>query len=150
MVQNLTKFMLHDQRQYVIDKIKAPMIKAFIILANRLKIEPSKENTYHPNSLVWIDIWDKFLAMEDNPQRESLFRAIRKIWIAECEHDIYYRDRMNVILELWLEEVLKGNWKPRSADHPNFCWKVDPNIRGIGYEFMKERFYHKEKYNIDN
>ncbi len=54
---------------------------------------------------------------------------------------------MNVILELWLEEVLRGNWKPRSLDHPNECWKVDPNVRGTGYEFMKDRFYHKERYN---
>lgn len=144
-VTNLSRFMLKEQRQYVIDKVKAPIMKALIILANRYP-EPTMENVSHPNDKAWIRIWDKFFQMEDNYMREDLFKAIRKVSICEPAHDPYYRDRRDVLLELWLEEVLKGNWKPRSLDHPNSNWKVDPNVRGIGYEFMKDRYYHKEKY----
>ncbi len=117
-------------------------MKALIVLAGRYP-EPTRENTAYPNPHSWIDIWDRFFEMEDNPQREPLFRAIRKVHIATCE-DSYYRDRMNVLLELWLEEVFKGNWKPRSLDHPTECWKVDPNIRGKGYEFLKDKYYKRK------
>lgn len=141
--RDLRNFMLQEQRQYVIDKVKAPMMKALIILANRLP-EPTKQNTNHPNTDVLIDIWDKFFQMEDNPGREPLFRAIRKIMIAENEHDPYYRDRINVFVELLVEEILNGKWRPRGLDHPPSNWKVDPDIRGAGFEFIKDRYEHKE------
>ena len=148
-VDSLSKIILKDQRQYFIDKVKASLMKAIIILARRYP-EPTKQNTFHPNSHVWIDILGKFLEMEDNPSRERLFEGARNVWVGEHETDPYYRDREQVIFELWLEEVLKGNWKPRSLDHPSECWKVDPNIRGKGYEFLAERYYHKEKYNVNS
>jgi len=144
----LREIILQDKRQYFIDKVKKPLMKALIVLANRYP-EPTLENTTHPNDHVWIQVWDKFLKMEDNPQREPLFRAIRKVMICESSHDPYYRDRIQVLLELWLEEVLKGNWKPRSLDHPADCWRVDPNKRGKGYDFLVDRFYHKEKHDSD-
>ncbi len=142
---NISDWMLKEHRQFVIDKIKKPIMKALCILANRLP-EPTKENTIYPNTHPLIDVWDNFLKMEDNRGREPLFNAMKRVMVDEHEHDNYYRDRMNVWFELWLEEVLKGNWKPRSLDHPNSCWKVDPNKRGAGYEFIKDHYYHKEKY----
>ncbi len=148
-VDNLSRFMLRDRRQYVIDKVKAPIMKALIVLANRLKIEPTKQNTFHPNTHVLIDIWDKFFQTVEL-SREPLFRAVSKIVISEYEHDPYYRDRINIFLELLVEAMLKGNWKPRPLNHLPFnianYGEVDPNIRGIGYEFMKDRYYHAEQY----
>ena len=141
-------------RQFVIDKIKAPIMNKLIHLA-KLYPESTPKNCKHPNSHVWLRIWNKFLAMEGRPSvitniftqgRWALYNAIRRAFIAEHEHDDYHRDRMQVIFELWLEEVLAGNWKPRSFDHPRENWNADPNVRGIGYEFLKERFYHPEKY----
>ncbi len=146
MVELLSKIMLQDQRQYVIDKIKKPIMKALIVLANRLP-EPTIENTQHPNTHAWIRVIDRFLEMEDNPREEQIYRAIKRLFVDEHEHDIYQRDRINVIMELWLEEVFKGNWKPRSLDHPNLGWKVDPNIRGEGFKFLQDRYYHGEEYN---
>lgn len=143
MVEFISNTILKIERQYFMDKVKAPIRKALVILAGRYPY-PTKQNTSHPNSHGWIDIWDKFFQMEENEGRRPLFEAMFRILISECEHDIYYRDRMNVILELWLEEVFKGNWKPRSLDHPNQCWKVDPNVRGKGYEFLRDKYYHKE------
>lgn len=141
----IREIILKEKRQYFIDKVKAPIIKALIILANRYP-EPTKENAVYPNDKVWLRVWDKFFEMEDNPGREPLFKAIRKVMICEPHHDTYYADRMNVLLELWLDEVLEGNWKPRSRDYPNYCWKADPNIRTAGYEFLKDKYYHSPKY----
>lgn len=137
----ITQFMLKVNREAII-KVKACLTKALIQLAMRYP-EPTLENVLHPNSKVLIGMWDKFFKMEDNQGRESLFKAIRRVSVDEHEHDPYYRDRMQVFFELWLEEVLKGNWKPRSFDHPWECWKND--YRGIGYEFLKDKYYHKEK-----
>lgn len=138
---NLSDWMLKEQRQYVIDKIKKPIMKALVILANRLP-EPTNENTILPNTQTMIRIWDKFLSMEDNAGREPLFKALKKVTVSEHEHDRYYKDRMQVWFELWMEEVLMGNWKPRSLGHPDSCWKADPDKRGIGYEFLKDKYYH--------
>ena len=136
---NLSDWMLKEQRQYVIDKIKKPIMKALCILANRLP-EPTKENTIYPNTQTLLRVWDRFLEMEDNPGRRPLFESIKRIMVSEYEHDIYYSDRMQVFLELWLEEVMKGNWKPRYPGHPESCWKDD--AKGPGYEFIKDRYYH--------
>jgi hypothetical protein len=144
MVSRLSDFLLQDQRQYIIDKVKAPIVKALITLANRIQVEPTKLNTVHPNTHVLIDVWDKFLEMEDNGGRKAMFKAIRKIWIAEHEHDPYYRDRMNVIFEMLIEAVLEGRWKPRPLDHPSYCWKIDPNMRGEGYQLMRDRYYQRK------
>ena len=137
---------LKDKRQYFIEKVQAPLLKAIVTLALRYP-EPTNDNVLHPNAKVWLMVWDKFLAMEDNLGRLPLFEGIKRIFIGKSiEVDPYYRDRIQVILELWLDEVLAGNWKPRSADCPSDCWKVDTNIRGKGYEFLKDHYYHKEKY----
>lgn len=139
---NLIHWMLKEQRQYVMEKIKAPMMKALILLANRLP-EPTKQNCTHPNTHILIDIWDEFFKHETG-QRTPLFKAISRVWICEHEHDPYYRDRMQVLLELLVEAMLDGKWKPRSLDHPSQCWE-NPNIRGAGYEFIKNRYYERLK-----
>ena len=137
---NLSDWMLKEARQFVIEH-KDLFMKAIIAFADTLP-EPTKENTIIPNTYPMIRIWDKLLEMEDNPGREPLFKALKKITVSEHEHDYYYKDRMQVWLELWMEEVLMGNWKPRSLGHPDSCWKVDPDKRGIGYEFLRDRYYH--------
>ncbi len=134
-VNNLSKFMLRDNRQYVIDKVNAPILKALVILANRLP-KINKQNTVDPNTHVLIDNWDKFFEMEDNQTREPLFRALRGITLAKHETDPYYRDRINVHAELLVEAILDGKWKPRPLNSPPSCWKND--YRGKGYEFIKK------------
>lgn len=142
-VTDVTRFILKERRQYFIDKVKAPIRKALVILADRYP-EPTMDNVTHPNDKVWLRIWGRFFQMEDNPGREPLFKAIRKVSICEPAHDPYYRDRQQVILEEWLTEVLEGHWKPRSLDHPESNWKVDPNVRGLGYQLLKTCYYYPE------
>ena len=134
---------LKDRRQYFADKVKKPFMDTLVALAN-LYPKPTKKNVSDPFALVWIDVWDEFFQMEDNPGREPLFRAMERVMICEPGHDPYYRDRELVILELLFKAVLEGKVKPRSPDHPLDCWKVDPNKMGIGYEFMKACFYYPE------
>ena len=145
MGNELSQDILKTRRQFFIG-VKANLIAKLMELATEYP-DPTFENTTHPNDHVWIRVWDKFFEMEDNPGRLPLFKAIRRVFIGEPAHDPYYRDRYQVILELWLTEVLKGNWKPRSLDHPEDCWKGDKNVMNPGWEFLRERFYHKDKYN---
>lgn len=105
-------------RDYVISKIKKPMMKAITTLANRYP-EPTRVNCLHPNSHILFDIQDKFFEYEDNHnEREAMFRAAFKILIAEYEHDPYYRYRFDWILE----QIIDSDWKPRKIRNEQ-CWK---------------------------
>jgi len=142
--QTLSHEILKNRRQYYIEKVQAPLMKALVTLAFRYP-EPTEQNVSHPNAKLWLRVWNKFLEMEDNPGRHALFEAIKRVFVGKSvEIDPYYRDREQVIHELWLDEVLEGHWKPRSPDQPPDCWKADSNERGIGYEFLKTMYYYPE------
>jgi len=110
--------LMQPMRQYVIDKIKAPMLKAIVALASKYP-KPTRENVVKINTLTLLDIRDKFFEYEDNPGRKALFEAIWQIFIVEYEHDIYYRHRIDWVLE----EITKSDWKPRPLGHPDKCWR---------------------------
>ncbi len=111
--------MLYQKRKYVMDKIKAPLMKAITILAQRYP-EPTKERTREPNTHMLIDIQGKFFECENNPGRDALFRAMWRMLIIEYEHDPYYRDRLDWIVEKLVEAVKSGKWK--SGRRPKKCW----------------------------
>ena len=139
---SLSRHLLQEQRQYVIDKVNLPMLKTIISLASRLKKEATKQNTFHPNTHVLIDAFDEFFQTEDIEGREPLLRAMKKIIVDKHESDPWYRDKMNHLLELLVEAILRGEWKPRPLDNSP-RWGVDATkSRGIGYEFIKDRYYH--------
>lgn len=120
-----------DLRQYVVEKIKAPLRKAMVTLAKRYP-EPTLENLVHPNSFILLALSEKFLEYEDNPSRIDMFRAIWRMFIAEYEHDSYYRHRID-----WLvEEIANSDWKPRPLNHPDHCWK-EPQPCGGGESIIK-------------
>lgn len=105
-------------RQYVIDKIKKPMMKAIITLASRYP-EPIRENTRIQNTHILLEIKDKFFECEDNPCRKALFEALWKILIIEYEHDIYYRQR----IDWMLEQIIESEWDFKKKNYPEKCWK---------------------------
>lgn len=115
-------------RQYVIDKVKKPLIKAITTLARRFP-EPTRENCQHPNTLILFDIWDKFFEYEDNPRRGALFQALKRLSIAEYEHDPYYRDRIGFFIEELVKAVSDGRWQSRSI-RPMSHWK-EPGRAGV-------------------
>ena len=106
-----------DMREYIIQKVKKPLIKALIVLANRYP-EPTRDNVIHPNTLKLLDFQDKFFEYEDNPGREELFRAVFRVLIAEYEHDPYYHYRFDWLLE----EIAKSDWQPRNTMLPQRSW----------------------------
>jgi len=104
-------------RDYVKDKIKAPLMAKMIDLANEYP-EPMRVNCLHPNSHILFDIRDKFFEYEDNPCRKALFEAIWKLFIAEYEHDPYYRYRIDWVLE----QIMDSDWRPRKIRQEQ-CWR---------------------------
>ena len=104
-------------RNYVIDKIKKPLMEAIVTLVQKYP-EPTRENCLHPNSHILLDIRDKFLEYENNPSRKPLFEAAFKLLIVEYEHDPYYRYRF----DWFLEQIMESDWKPREIRDEQ-CWK---------------------------
>lgn len=137
--QSVSYWMLREMRGYVITKIKAPLQKALVLIGKRYP-EPTRENTHLPNTHILLDLRDKFKKYEDNPYysptrkgRQELFDAIWKIFIDEYEHDIYYRTRIDWIIE----EIVNSEWKPRDMGYPNQCWN-EPHPYGGGYLIKDE------------
>lgn len=94
-------------RDYIIDKVKKPLLRVITTLAKRYP-EPTRENVLHPNSHILLDIRDEFFKHDTNDSRKDLFEALFKMLVAEYEHDGYYRFRFN-----WLhDEINKRKWLP--------------------------------------
>lgn len=104
-------------RRYVVEKIKNPLLKDIIALALKYP-EPEKGNTMNLNTHRLIDIRDKFLKYEGHPARKELFEAIWQMFIVEYEHDIYYRYRIDWVLE----EIAKSGWVSRPKGEPEEKW----------------------------
>ena len=108
----------------MIDKIKAPLRKAITILASRYP-EPTKERTSAKNTHNLLDIQKEFFECENNPGRDALFRAIWRIFIIEYEHDTYYRNRIDWVIEKIVKMYNNGTWQHREKIKRN--WKELPN-----------------------
>ena len=104
-----------DEREYYIEKVNKPLIKAIVLLANRYP-EPTMENLLHPNSQWLLKKLEKYLEYEGNPRIAEVVKALLRIVIAKLEHSPNYRDRIS-----WWVEDTKG-WKPRSYNHPKRLW----------------------------
>lgn len=129
----LKDWALKHRRQFVIDVVKAPLMKA-IILAASLIPEPTKENTRFHNSHVLIDAFDKLLEYEDNDSRIDFWRAIKKLSVFENDHDhSYYGNRA----EFLVEYLVNHDYKPRSVGNPEQFWKEPPPFGG-GYLIKDE------------
>lgn len=107
-------WMLYYKRNYVIEKIKAPLRKAIAILAMRYP-EPTKEHTRIPNTHRLLDIEHNFF--ECQVGNGTLLRAIWRMFIIEYEHDPYYRERINEIL--W--EIKESDWD--YSERPQSYWR---------------------------
>ena len=131
--------MLGINTRDLIIKYKGIFTKALIWFAKRLP-EPTRENVIRPNSKVLLDMRDEFFKCEDNGGRHELFEAIWKIFIVEYEHDIYYSNRID-----WLvEQAVNRGWHPRPCGHPNTCWKEEEPYGG-GYLIKDETLLANRK-----
>ena len=105
-------------RQYYIDKVNEPLLKAITILGNRYPM-PTEENVLHPNSKKLVVIWKKYLEYEGNLRVGTVVSALFRIAICKLEHSPNYRDRLG----WFVEELAKCDWKSRAYNHPVNDWK---------------------------
>jgi hypothetical protein len=92
-------------REYIISKVKRPLMKAIITLSKRYP-EPTREECRDHNTLILMDMRDEFLRHEDNSGRIELFKALFRMFIAEYAHDKYYKFRID-----WLKFRLEqAHW----------------------------------------
>lgn len=111
-------------REYVIDKVKAPLYKAIILAAKLLPAKPTKENCHWRNTHIVMDIFDRFLEDFTWENRKDLFKAARDILVSEIEHDPAYASILSYFAEAIAVEIEKGNWmKNSSKDKFIGLWK---------------------------
>ena len=102
-------------RNYFIEKVNVPLLKALVLLSKRYP-EPTMENATHPNSRWLLRRLEKYLEYEDLGRIAEAVTALVRIIIAKIEHSPNYRDRIS----WWLEDT--EGWKPRSYGHPVNGW----------------------------
>lgn len=113
----LTWWTLHLRRQYVIDKINKPLVKAITIIAMRYP-EPTKDHTSMPNTHRLLDIEDEFFKHENNISRDLFLRAVWRILIVKYDTDRWYRQRVDWVIE----QIKKRGWEPDPMGHPKNNW----------------------------
>lgn len=124
------------QRQYYIDKVNEPLLKAATIFGQgkswlsmllalieivrdvRKYPEPTVDNVLHPNSKRFLITLDKYLTYEEFGRIAVVVRVLVKGIVVKLEHSPNYRDRIS-----WWVEELSEEWKPRSYNHPVHGWK---------------------------
>jgi len=122
----LANDILRKRRHYFINKVKAPLMKVLVFIANKYP-EPTRENTRKKNTHVLLDVWDDFFKYERNKSKDSLFHAIRKVIVGEYEHDGYYAQRMDWFLEELVKKYNSGEWKPLEPWNPAGFW-IEPSV----------------------
>jgi hypothetical protein len=132
--------MLNDNRAFVI-KCKCVLERIIIWFASKLP-EPTKENVVYPNSLILLNIQDRFFSHYRNDSKWSLFHSAWKVFVIEYEHDPHYRHIFDWLLEEIFEEVINGRWQPRPPGTPQDGWvEQRPNglFRGRNFkQYIKE------------
>jgi hypothetical protein len=88
--------------------IKIPINYCLNLICDKLP-EPTKDNTWHPNSKVLIELRDEFFQHLINPGREKIYRAIWNFVIAIYDYDPAYRFLIDWIGEQWKRKT----WTPR-------------------------------------
>ena len=123
-------------RQFFIKKVKAPLMKVLIMVADRIP-EITKKNTTNVNTHILIDIFEDFFKHERNTDRDKMFRAAFKIFLLEIEHDRYYRDRFNWFIEEIIKSILRHEWQPAIEGNPHSRnWQGAPLNRGGKYSII--------------
>ena len=137
------KILRTELRNYVIKRVKAPLRKCLVLVANRLPLL-NRENTRFRNTHTLMTIFDKFMEYENNPGREEMFRAAFKLFLMEIEHDVYYRDRFNWFLEEVIKAILRGDWEERTNGHPDLPNWLETGQRGGKYSIMRHIKYSED------
>lgn len=138
---NVTIFNTGAVERFLVSDVKAPLMQGLNALFDgsggysRLKAlwraykamrelpEPTKENTYYPNTKLIIELRDEFFSLENNPSRHKAFRTIWNFVIILYDYDRYYRHRIDWVIEKMFKLVNMGLWQPRESQRPLRHWK---------------------------
>ncbi len=103
---------------FIVKVIKVPMVELLKQVADHLP-EPTRENMHQANAFVLIELRDEFFKLENNPNREKVFRGVWNFFIYLYDYDNYYRYRID-----WVLERLKTKpWLPREKYRPLHFWR---------------------------
>jgi hypothetical protein len=153
---------LVTKRQYIIDEVKAPLMKAIISFSNSSKLRKvrlllsiislickyptvTRQNSKGTNANTVMDIEEKFFKYENNPGREPLFRAFFRVWKSELAHDEYYEGREDWIIEEIIKALLAGKWMPRRPGHPRPRWWREPQPYGGQHSLLYKLWLHRNE-----
>lgn len=105
-------------RDYFIEKVNEPLVRAITLLANRYP-EPTRINCYHPNTHRLMDMEDKFFEHWDFERaRNPVIRALFKMLIVKYEHSPAWRNMLD-----WAIREIPDDWKPFDTSRQMQCWK---------------------------
>ena len=121
-MSNVTIFNTGPVNRFFVESVKRPLIVLLGLLADNLP-EPTKENTYYPNTKVIIELRDEFFSLENNPGRHKAFKAIWNFVIILYDYDRYYRHRIDWLIERIVRLVNLGLWQPRESQRPLRHWR---------------------------
>jgi len=113
-------------RNHVIEKFKHPLMEAIILAAKLLPDKPTRGNCEERNTLILMDIIDRFFEKFVCPGRVELYRAALEIALAEIEHDPVPAFVLNFFAEEIHKEIASGNWKLNNGGCPQAgVWRED-------------------------
>ena len=132
--------------------VKDALRKALVFFSKRYP-EPTKENTSGAITHALLDIFDKFREYNRppaefqklKPARPDLFDAIFRIVPSETEHDGFYLDRIQVMLEMVIQKVLDGEWPARNIDRPWPKYWAEPRPYGGEHSIIYKLAKHGEE-----
>lgn len=105
----------------MIHAIKVPLLKIAGLIASKLP-EPTKENTWHPNSHNLIEIRDEFFKhCKLNDERLQFIRVVFNFIIILYDFDPPWRWMIDSVKE----EADKKKWEPKEYGHdkrPDWQW----------------------------
>ena len=95
-------------------------MKRIILIGKRMP-EVTKENTEWEGTHALIDIFAKLFTYTH--VREEMFLPAEKIFLAEVEHDIFYRDLFLLFIEEVIKAILAGKIHGRRDEEPmDYYW----------------------------
>jgi len=105
---------------YIVRKLKKPLLYLLVKACDVLP-EPTEENTRRRNTHRLINLYHEFFRHHRSEwPREKMFRGLWKIAIIIYDFDNYYGDRVDKVLEWWLQ----CGWEFRVGKNPGRDWEA--------------------------
>jgi len=149
MESEITKDILSTRRNYFIEKVKTPLKEGLLAIGGVTKKrgngimdylslfwsifkivrsvyrypEPTTTNTAKRNSHTMLKIFEHFFQLDRaTPGYTLIFKAIRRLFIIEYEHDEHISDRVDILLMDLVQAYLDGQWEPPHLWSPMVYW----------------------------